>query len=293
MDTRLSTAAPALPETPAPHAPAGRPTAPVRLPHDACGARWLPGLESVAAHGPGAGWLHDTLLGPHSADIVKYLTLTGSRQVKVLDLGAGSGRLSVPFAHHGHRVQAVDRDSPSLARLESWAVRLGPDVRARLTPVRAELAGLRLRSTYHLAVLAGAMVSAVPPHRRRGLFREIARHLEDDGALALDYTAHAPAGLAKEPSRTWAFQVPRFDGVSELVLARQTFDLRTMSERISYHSRLQDGEGTRHSVLTTHKWIVDPGGLDADLRTAGLRVAEREEHRIDHRTRSTLLVCRA
>lgn len=255
----------------------------------------LPGLESVAPGDEDSVWLYDALLGPHSADIVRYLGLarTSGARGRVLDLGSGAGRLSVPFARHGFAVEAVDRDAAALERLRTWARRIGPQVAELIVTTRADLAGLRLHGSYRLALLAGAMVSAVPPQARPGLLREIASHLDTGGALALDYTSHLLPGLVAEPRRTWTFQVPRFDGIDEWVVARQVFDLGAMSERITYHAARTGKVSTERTVLTTDKWIVDPERLAAELHSAGLHIEGRRRHRIDERTESVLLVCRA
>lgn len=116
------------------------------------------------------------------------------------------------------------------------------------------------------------MVTAVPPARRPELLREVASHLQTGGALALDYTAHQLPGLIAEPRRTWAFQVPRFDGIDEWVVARQVFDLPSMSERITYYAARTGKLSTERVVLTTDKWIVDPERLAAELHSAGLHI---------------------
>ncbi|MET9436106.1 class I SAM-dependent methyltransferase [Streptomyces sp. NPDC006551] len=253
----------------------------------------LPGLESVAPGDEDSVWLYDALLGPHSADIVRYLSLARATGGPVLDLGSGAGRLAVPFARHGFAVEAVDRDPCALERIESWARRIGPQVAELIVTTRADLADLRLHGSYRLALLAGAMVSAVPPRARPGLLREIAAHLDTGGALALDYTSHLLPGLIAEPQRTWAFQVPRFDGIDEWVVARQVFDLGAMSERITYYAARTGKLSTERAVLTTDKWLVDPERLAAELHSAGLHIEGRRRHRIDERTESVLLVCRA
>ncbi|MFI5620279.1 SAM-dependent methyltransferase [Streptomyces sp. NPDC051567] len=293
MHTPSGTSLPVVPAALAPVLPSGH-TGAGLPPRTGTGesTEFLPGLESASPVDRDSVWLHDVLLGPHSADIVRYLSLARRTGGPVLDLGSGPGRLTVPFARHGFPVEAVDRDAPSLERLRSWARRIGPQVSGLVVTTRADLAELRLRRTYRLALLAGAMVSAVPPRARPALLREIASHLDSGGALALDYTAHQPRGLAEEPHRTWAFPVPRFDGIEEWVVARQVFDLTDMSERITYYAARTGKLSTERVVLTTDKWVVDPDQLATELRAAGLHVEGRRRHRIDERTESVLLVCR-
>ncbi|MFE9218465.1 class I SAM-dependent methyltransferase [Streptomyces lavendulae] len=299
MHTTSGTSLPVRPVAPAafaPVPPSGRTVTPA-ITHPAAltgtPADFPPGLESVAPADEDSAWLHDALLGPHSADVVGYLRLARHCGAPVLDLGSGAGRLAVPLARQGFSVEAVDRDPACLERLRTWGARIGPQVSRLLVTTRAELADLRLRRTYRLALLAGTMVSAVAPGARPGLLREIAAHLEPGGALALDYTAHRMRDLAREPRRAYAFQVPRFDGVEEWAAARQVFDLDGMSEHITYHCVRTGRLSTERTVRSTRKWIVDPERLDAELRAAGLRVERRRRHRLDERTESVLLVCRA
>lgn len=253
---------------------------------------YLPGLESTAPHDEESVWLHDALLGPFSADIVEYLRLARATAGPVLDLGSGAGRLAVPFARHGFLVEAVDRDHRSLRRLRSWAARIGPHVARLVTTTHTDLSRLRLQRQYQLALLAGAMITAVPPRERVEMLREIGAHLGADGALALDYTEHEPGELAVHPQRTWSFPVPRVDGVTEWVVAQQVFDLNARIEHITYYCERAEKSRIRRSVLTTGKWIVDQGRLTEELATAGLRIADRRHQQLDERTRSVLLVCR-
>lgn len=274
--TTLTPRAPLAPVSPLPRPVSGR----------------LPGLESVSPWGRQDVWLQEALLGPYSEDILEYLDLARRTGGPVLDLGSGAGRLAVPFARYGIQVNAVDQDARSLERLRAWALRIRPGVRRFIRTTRADLGHLRLDCSYQLALLAGAMVSAVPPDARPGMLREVATHLGDGGALALDFTAHEPSGLARHPDRAWRFPVPRFDGVKERAVARQVFDLERMTEHVTYWTERSGNTARRRSTATTLKWLVDQDELRSEVEAAGLRVTECRQHRLDRRTLSVLLVCR-
>ncbi|MGW3269142.1 class I SAM-dependent methyltransferase [Streptomyces sp. NPDC001056] len=253
----------------------------------------LPGLECLAPLTGEDVWLQDALLGPFSGDVLEYLALARATGGPVLDLGSGAGRLAVPLARQGFTVDAVDRDGRSLHRLLDRARRLGPRVRDRITATRTDLLDLRLHRPCQLAVMAGSMIAAVPPASRARVLREIAGHLGPYGALAFDYTAHDAVELAEHPHRAWSFEVPRFDGITEWVVARQDFDPVAMREHITYAIERSEPAGSRSSSVTTAKWIVNSLELHRDLRAAGLRVADERQYRLDERTRSVLLVCRS
>ncbi|MDH6630488.1 SAM-dependent methyltransferase [Streptomyces sp. LBL] len=252
----------------------------------------LPGLESLAEHSDDQLWLQDALLGPFSGDIVGYLGLARSTGGPVLDLGSGAGRLAVPFACHGFEVEAVDRHAESLRRLQARAEDRGRPIRDRMTTTCSDLTRLHLRESYQLVLLAGTLIAAVAPSARLGFFHSIAAHVGRGGALAFDYTAHDTEALSMDPVRNWTFQVPRFDGVTEWVVAQQVFDPAAMKERITYYSKRSGTDGTHGSITSTVKWIVDEVNLTQDLHAAGLCVVERRQRRLDNRTRSVMLVCR-
>ncbi|MGK4584073.1 class I SAM-dependent methyltransferase [Kitasatospora sp. HPMI-4] len=267
---------------------------PVRRSHDhgqPAGTRWAPGLESMAPPTPHTTWLQDFLLNPHAADIVGYLRAARRAGGPVLDLGAGAGRLAVPFAHHGFRVEAVDRDAAALDRLHDWAARGGRRTRQAVTTSCTELELLRLDGEYGFVLLAGAMVAALAPGVRAALLTEVAAHLRPGGTLALDFTAHRRAGLSDEPHRHWTFRVPRFDDIDETVHAEQRFDLSTMREEVLFRTEQFGTEGVLRHEFPTRKWVVDPDGLCGDLRTAGLRVTARDSRPLDARTDSVFLLC--
>ncbi|MDH6125703.1 class I SAM-dependent methyltransferase [Kitasatospora sp. GP82] len=253
--------------------------------------RWAPGLESMEPPTPHTTWLQDFLLNPHAADIVGYLRAARSAGGPVLDLGAGAGRLTVPFAHHGFRVEAVDRDAAGLTMLREWAARGGRRTEQSVITTCTELSRLQLEGTYGFVMLAGAMVAALSPCVRAALLDEVTAHLHPGGALALDFTAHHRAELLGEPERSWTFRVPRFDGIDETAFARQRFEPSTMREEVLFRTEQFGAQGVLRQEFGTSKWIVDPDALAIELRQAGLRILARDSRPLDARTDSVFLLC--
>src|SRR4051794_13636473 len=76
---------------------------------------------SVAS--PSAVW-HDIEGGCYSADLPLWRGLAAGRRGPVLDVGAGTGRVSLDLARHGHEVVALDRDEDLLGELTARAERI-------------------------------------------------------------------------------------------------------------------------------------------------------------------------
>lgn len=68
---------------------------------------------------------HDAECGGYRGDLELWLRLASERGGPILDLGAGSGRVSLSLAAAGHEVWALDRDPTLLAALSARAAAQG------------------------------------------------------------------------------------------------------------------------------------------------------------------------
>ena len=86
--------------------------------------------------------LYDLDLAEDPGDVDLYLALAARAGGKVIELGCGTGRITVPLAAAGHDVTGVDIDPTMLARARARAEAAKPG--GRLTWIDADLVGLRL-----------------------------------------------------------------------------------------------------------------------------------------------------
>jgi SAM-dependent methyltransferase len=100
--------------------------------------------------------LYDVDLVEDPGDLELYLALARRTGDPVIELAAGSGRLSLPLAAAGHHVTALDIDPAMLDRAHSIATRAGGDVAGRLELLEADLLEMPgdRAGRYQLAILA-------------------------------------------------------------------------------------------------------------------------------------------
>lgn len=123
------------------------------------------------------------------ADIYAGLAPAGG---SVLELGAGSGRLTADLAGRGLAVEGVDIAPAMLARAETRIAGLPADVQARIGLRRGDMTALDLKRTFDLVMCPFFTLAHVPAGAAwRNTFATAARHL-------------APGGLA-------AFHLPRLE----------------------------------------------------------------------------------
>ena len=87
---------------------------------------------------------YDLYVGDRLVDLPFYLDYARSAQTPVIEIGAGSGRLTLPLARAGVRMVAVDVSTSMLAILKSRLAEESSEVRHRVEVVEADASELNL-----------------------------------------------------------------------------------------------------------------------------------------------------
>lgn len=96
---------------------------------------------------------YDFLLADQLDDVRFYVEEAGQESGPVLELGCGTGRVTLPIAEAGVRVVGLDRSPPMLEIAEAKRRAARPDVRSRCAFVRADLRGFAFRRPFAQAFL--------------------------------------------------------------------------------------------------------------------------------------------
>jgi len=153
--------------------------------------------DGLAADGGAAyealGPLYDVWCAEVVEDIPFYRTLAaslaadlGRDALDIVELGGGSGRITIPLAADGHRVTAIDRSREQLQLLEGRAARLGLADRIRI--VEADMRALDdivAPASVDLVLAPFRALLHVTPDRD-ALFAAARRALRPGGVLAFD-----------------------------------------------------------------------------------------------------------
>jgi SAM-dependent methyltransferase len=133
---------------------------------------------------------HDVECASYVEDLPLWRSLAASYGDPVLDVGAGTGRVTLDLARAGYRVTAIDRDPELIAalgaRLGGISEIVGVSSQALVTTAVADARDFDLGETFPLIVVPMQTIQLLGGAERRAAFVRCAqRHLASGGVLAV------------------------------------------------------------------------------------------------------------
>ncbi len=223
-------------------------------------------LDSGRRKGSDPVW-HDVECGRYAADLPLWAELADDVGGRVLDVGAGAGRVALRLAVAGHDVTALDRDAGLLAVLRARADAAG----LRVDTVVADAAGFDAgEARFGLVAVPMQTIQLLPGVDARAAFFASARRAVVPGglvalAIAEELESFEDDGVVPLPD------VAERDGwryVSQPTAVRERPE-GTRIERLR-HTIAPGGERTsEEDVIVLARVTV--AGLHAEAAAAGLR----------------------
>jgi SAM-dependent methyltransferase len=261
--------------------------------------------------------LYDYEYRRRRADVGFYRELARTRlgeSGRILELGAGSGRVTIPLARAGFEVVAFDTSPAMLAKLRARVAAQPAAVANRITVVEGDLrafsihppaesraprAGARARTPEQFPLVIAVFNVLEHLYTRvevDACLRCVAAHLAPGGAFAFDVQMPDLAWLIRDPTKRWAktrFTDPT-TGRAMYYSTNHDYDPVGQIALIRLYYEPVDGKGpTKIVKLSQRKFF--PAELEALVAHAGLRMVERYGdfgwRPLDGTAESQVLVC--
>lgn len=242
--------------------------------------------------------LYDYEYRRRRADVTFYRQLAAKRGAKrVLELGAGSGRVTIPLARDGREVVAVDRQPEMLAKLRARVDKLPKAAQRRITIVEGDLMDFEVPGKYDLAIAAFNVVEHLYTRSEVDrCFRRVRAHLATGGAFAFDVQLPDLQWLLRPPTKRWAktrFTDPT-TGRAMIYSTNHDYDPVGQIALIRLFYEPADGKGATKVVKLSQRKFF-PAELEALVAHAGFRVVERYGdfawRPLDASAESQVLIC--
>lgn len=214
----------------------------------------------------GAGTdFYDRLVGSDRAEIREVLALARDAEGPILDVAAGSGRLTIPLVRSGKRVTAIDLSDDMLSRLR----RALPD-HPMLECIVADMRDFSLQQQFGLVIMGATSITLLDRVGRSLLYANVRRHLAAHGVFAFTVAGGASAeNLAV--SRDREITVPGPEGEETYLFSQQVEE--GGAARVVNWVRVADlAEGSEATVLTSRLRVLDHEVLSRELIHAGFAV---------------------
>jgi SAM-dependent methyltransferase len=211
---------------------------------------------------------HDTECGAYAADLGTWERLASRAGGPILELGCGTGRVTLHLARCGHEVWGIDVD-PDFVNAAHERCR-GLDVHTE----RADVRDFHLGRQFPLAIAPMQFIQMIGDEvDRTGALRRVADHLQPGGSVAAAILDGMPEDLTGAPA-----PLPDIREVDGRVYSSLPADVIDDGPRLELHRVRQEVsvDGTvAESEHAETLWLLDPDRLENEAKQAGLEPRER------------------
>jgi SAM-dependent methyltransferase len=212
---------------------------------------------------------HDIECGGYRADLDLWLDLAASEQGPVLDVGAGTGRVTLELARAGHEVVALDREPEFLDELRRRAGTLA------VQTVVGDAGGFELPGRrFGLIIAPMQTIQLLGRRGRAGCLKSVREHLAPHGLAACALASD----IDPFDGRSVVLPLPDMDVIDGTSYYSQPIALRDVGERMAIERvrTVVTATGERSSCEDViHLDKVDAAQVEAEALRAGLRPAGR------------------
>lgn len=200
------------------------------------------------------------------------------RQSWVLELGAGTGRITLPLAERDYAVIGLDNAPNMLEAAGAKHAKVAPDVQARTGFILGDMTNFNLNHRFDAVIAPFFGISHIPAGGpRRSAMAMAARHLRPGGIAA--FHAILPSAAAQpaqvDPSRpVLDVGYDADDNRLKLYVQAQRFEPATglFQQDLDYVQEDAAGKELRRSSETLTYYVSD---LEADAKGLGLTLKQK------------------
>ncbi|MEZ4329621.1 MAG: class I SAM-dependent methyltransferase [Polyangiales bacterium] len=231
--------------------------------------------HGTEAHYEDAAYYHRTYQH-RKVDVRWYTEYCAERGGSVLELGCGTGRITLPLARAGLSVTGVDTMPSMLAEAEARSAKLPRAARERVTLMQADLRSMRLGRRFDTVIAPfNVLMHLYHPEELAATLARVDEHLNPDGRFVFDVLLPDPALLARNPERVYKGRAVRHPNGKRYAY-HESFDYDPVAQVLAITIDLQNVDDPRDTVvqLLTHRQYF-PQELKAVLAHAGFEAEAR------------------
>ncbi|WP_284978091.1 daptide-type RiPP biosynthesis methyltransferase [Arthrobacter sp. fls2-241-R2A-200] len=230
--------------------------------------------------------LYDQVTANDLTELPEILAAAQRTSGPILELAAGSGRITRPLLALGRSVTAVDSSPEMLSLLrERGATRAFNPRAAAVRLVEADMSRFEPDDAYGCVVLGASCVTLLDPAGRRELFRRVRKCLAPEGRFLLTVlNADGNEGCGEDGGWNDGGTTVSTIGEDSFLITVENRDPVNGARRVTMiHVCFNEGGTYRASAYTSEVAFVSNDLIEEEIASAGLRIFERRPVRITSR----------
>ncbi|GAA2226916.1 hypothetical protein GCM10010430_02720 [Kitasatospora cystarginea] len=215
--------------------------------------------------------IYHAMAGSETIEVRELVGELRSTQGAILELAAGSGRLTLPLLTLGRDLVALEKAPGMIRLLQERLQNLPVTRRDRCTVVAGDMSDFDLDQPFGAIVLGATSISLLDATGRTGLYRSVRRHLAPGGKFLLT-AVNVPGFGDATTEHTLDIDAP--DGTRYRMYEHWTkgADVRTVT---IFPRPLRPAESPI-TVCTTQIGVFPIAQLEAEMNEAGLVLTDRQ-----------------
>lgn len=222
---------------------------------------------------------YDLIHAELTGDLELLLSLASGEARNVLDLGCGTGRITIPMARSGHRIDGIDQSKEMLDLARQKLDGEPEEVRSSVFLTEGDMTDFHFEQRYDLVLISHNTLHEHQRYQVRLIFQQIQKHLAPDGFLFLDLSNPFTYFSHQEGDNVWiedqSFQDPN---TGYLLHQRSSVSIDKSDQRVRVLRTLKSyeddtiPEGAYTHESTYH--LLYPHEVELLLNKAGMQIAE-------------------
>ena len=141
-------------------------------------------IEEIGPGYEGVGEFYD--LFAENDDIPFYLAYASKQGSPILDIAAGTGRVTFELARKGFEVHALEKSPSMLAVARKRHSEAQPEIADHVTITEGDMRNFDLNQQFALIIIPGSFSHAITTQDQISTLRCVRKHLRNDGIFILD-----------------------------------------------------------------------------------------------------------
>lgn len=199
--------------------------------------------------------LFDRIARSQRFDLKEYINQASITGEPILELGCGTGRVTLRLAEAGYSITGVDISGDMLDILNEKLKKRSSEIVDRVELYNYNMFKISLKKKYKLIILPGSTLSLIEDSEVEKLFQTVYQHLDTGGRFIFDYKIYEKEEYFNHDEMT-TFTWDQDNGVKELFIMGQYLNDTKSKITVNCYAEVIDYDKTQYYLGSSTRSII-------------------------------------